>query len=128
MAKVSTAARTEEESGVVAAKPARVIAQATLKGIVDLQLSIAGMEKTVEGMRQELEGMKLGVLHDLKRGRRVEKGALAALLRVIKGRRTPRWKEVVAERLGPEVVEQVVAQTEPSPDRETIEVVGSAPK
>jgi hypothetical protein len=110
----------------IPAKPAtvgKVVTQAQLGALAEKELELRGVKARMKELEQEIAGARLTVLHGLKRGFRIEDGAYDAIVKVVKGRRTPSWKDEFARVAGPEEVEAVIERTEPSPDTDTIEVV-----
>lgn len=91
------------------------IKQGDLQQVLNLRLEQETLKRQLKRAETDLAAMETLIIYAVDQGRTVERGDYACGVNEEPGRRVPKWKEVYAQALGPEAVEQVIRNTEPTP-------------
>lgn len=91
----------------------QTIKQVHMRQALDRRLAIETIKRQLKDEEGTLKALEERMMEDVKAGVVCENGALTCGIATTSSVR-PKWKEVFAERLGAEAVEEVISQTEPS--------------
>lgn len=94
-------------------KSALKVKQIQLLELAECRKSIADSKRSLRHLEDELKKKETEVIDALSLKAKVEKGAITPAVEV-KSRVAPKWKEELAERLGPRMVQRIIDETEPS--------------
>jgi predicted transcriptional regulator len=109
--------------GQVAKKKALVISQEMLETFYRREKQIAKIKESLAKAELLQEEDHTEILSLYNQGAKTESGVRIINIRIRKGRRSPHWKEIVEDIKGPKFVENIIANTEPSADKEIVEVM-----
>jgi len=72
---------------------------------------------------QQLESLQEEILEKRRNGCKVEDGRRILNIKVTKGRRVPKYKEILISVTSEAYVEEIIENTIPTPDKESVEVL-----
>lgn len=104
-------------------RPVKSIKQDQLKEYLDLVMEKAALKARLAELEPDLEAYSVMLCEYTKQGIPVEKGPLMGRVKVVAGRRVPKYKEWIVANHGEETVEQILAETPKTDDKETFEVM-----